>query len=139
MAPDASYQVYGWDEPVVGHAAIRAELRKQAPLFSDTQTEIHAMASAGRTVFMQRTDHITMFGKRGGIDVVGVFTLDVLWRDASDGIQPAGAKFPGRFQRSVDALEKLSLAAWHAEEAALAGLPVAWGRIEEHQLEVVLL
>jgi len=92
MAPEASYRVYGWDEPVVGHEAIRAELQKQAPMFSDTQAEIHAVASVGQTVFMQRTDHITMFGKRGGIDVVGVFEIDadgkvVSWRDYLDSRQ----------------------------------------------------
>lgn len=94
MSSEASYQVYGWDEPVVGHEALRAEFRKQAPLFSDTETEIHAVASVGDTVFVQRTDHITMFGKRGGIDVVGVFRLDddgkvANWRDYLDSAQIA--------------------------------------------------
>ena len=33
MAPDARYQVFAWEEPLVGHDAIRADLHRQGQLF----------------------------------------------------------------------------------------------------------
>ena len=89
LTPDARYHVSAWEEPFRGHDAIRAELRRQAPLFSDTRIEILKVASIDHTVFVERIDWITKNGKRVCIHVVGVFELDadgrvVAWRDYFD-------------------------------------------------------
>jgi limonene-1,2-epoxide hydrolase len=97
MTTDARYHVYAWEEPFVGREAIRAELLKQAPAFSDTEEEILNVASVERTVFLERHDIITMFGKRAAVAVVGVFEVDAdgkitSWRDYFDS-REIGAKF----------------------------------------------
>jgi limonene-1,2-epoxide hydrolase len=86
---DARYHVFAWEEPFVGREAIGAELLRQARLFSDGEFEILNVASVGRTVFVQRHDIVTMFGKRATMTVVGVFELDAdakitSWRDYLD-------------------------------------------------------
>jgi limonene-1,2-epoxide hydrolase len=97
MTADARYHVYAWEEPFVGREAIRAELLKEAPVFSDGEFEFLNVASVGRTVFVERHDIITMFGKRAAVAVVGVFELDAdgkitSWRDYFDS-REIGAKF----------------------------------------------
>jgi limonene-1,2-epoxide hydrolase len=89
MTTDARYHVYAWEEPFVGREAIRGELLRQAPFFSDTEEEIMNVASVGHTIFVERHDCVTMFGKRAAFTVVGVFELDAdgkitSWRDYLD-------------------------------------------------------
>ena len=89
MTPDARYQVIAWHKPFCGHDDIRKELRRQAPLFSDSRIEILNVASLGHTVFVERVDWITKNGNRVGIHVVGVFELHLdgkvaAWRDYLD-------------------------------------------------------
>jgi limonene-1,2-epoxide hydrolase len=89
MSPAASYHVWAWHKPFVGRDAIREELLRQAPLFSDGTFEFLNFASAGQTVFVERRDWVTMNGKRAGFHVVGVFDFDdngkiASWRDYFD-------------------------------------------------------
>ena len=69
MAPDARYHVRAWQEPFVGHDAIRAELLRQAPLFSDGCYETVNVASVGQTVFSERVDSVMSFAslRLGGL------------------------------------------------------------------------
>lgn len=89
MAPEARYHVFAWEEPFVGHDAIRDELLRQAPGFRDTREEIVNVASVGQTVFVERRDWVTMNDERAGFHVVGVFEVDgdgkiAIWRDYLD-------------------------------------------------------
>ena len=89
MAPDARYHVHAWKEPFVGHDAIRGELLRQAPLFSDGGYETVNMASVGQTVFTERVDTVTMNEKRASFHLVDVFEVDAdgkiaSWRTYSD-------------------------------------------------------
>jgi hypothetical protein len=89
LSPVATYHVFAWEEPFVGHDAIRDELARQAPLFSGTSIEIVNVASVGQTVFVQRIDTVTMDGRRIPTHVVGVFDVDAdgkieYWRDYLD-------------------------------------------------------
>jgi len=89
MTLDARYHVFAWHDPFHGHDEIRKELRRQAPLFSDTRIEILNVASTSHTVFVERVDWITKNGNRVGIHAVGVFELDAdgkvaTWRDYVD-------------------------------------------------------
>jgi limonene-1,2-epoxide hydrolase len=83
MAPDVRYHVFAWQEPFVGHDAIRDELLRQALLFSDGSVEFLNFASVGQTVFVERLDWVTMNGKRAGFHVVGVFEFDANGKIAS--------------------------------------------------------
>jgi limonene-1,2-epoxide hydrolase len=92
MAPDARYHVYAWERPLTGRGEIRAELVRQAPLFSNFRTEIKAMASADNLVFVERVDSQTVGKKQKlvTLHVAGVFEVDaagkiVAWRDYLDG------------------------------------------------------
>lgn len=89
LAPDARYHVFAWQDPFVGHDAIRDELLRQAPFFSDSSVEFINFASADHTVFIERRDWVTMNGKRAGFHVVGVLEVDdegkiASWRDYVD-------------------------------------------------------
>ncbi len=89
MAPDARYHVRAWQEPFVGHDAIRAELLRQAPLFSDGRYETVNVASVGQTVFSERVDSVIIEGKRATFHLVDVFEVDAdgkiaSWRTYSD-------------------------------------------------------
>jgi len=89
MSPDASYHVWAWHEPFVGRDAIREELLREAPLFSDATFEFLNFASVGSTVFVERRDWVTMNSKRADFHVVGVFEVDnsgkiASWRDYFD-------------------------------------------------------
>jgi limonene-1,2-epoxide hydrolase len=93
-AQDARYHVFPTHDPFVGRDAIRAELLRQAPLLSDIRFEILNVASTGNTVFVQRRDCVTMFGKAAKFHVVGVFEFDasgkiVNWRDYLDSAEIA--------------------------------------------------
>jgi len=63
---EARYHVFAWEEPFVGHDAIRDELLRQAPGFRDTREEIVNVASVGQTVFVERRDWVTMNDERAG-------------------------------------------------------------------------
>jgi limonene-1,2-epoxide hydrolase len=89
MAPDARYHVRAWQEPFVGHDAIRAELLRQAPLFSNGSYETVNIASVGQTVFTERVDSVTIDEKRASFHLVDVFEVDAdgkiaSWRTYSD-------------------------------------------------------
>ena len=90
MAPDAApYQIFAWEEPIVGRDAIRDELLRHAAMTSDGQCELVNIASAGPIVFVERVDFTTINGKRAGFHVVGVFEVDAdgkiaSWRDYLD-------------------------------------------------------
>jgi limonene-1,2-epoxide hydrolase len=89
FAPDGVYHVFAWEEPHVGHDAIRAELRSQAPRMEDCGFDFLHAATIGDVVFIQRIDWVTMAGKRIGVHVVGVVEFDAegritSWRDYLD-------------------------------------------------------
>ena len=63
MTPQARYQVYAWERPIVGRDAIRQELHRQAPHFHDLRREIVNIASAASTVFVELLD--SMMTKKG--------------------------------------------------------------------------
>ena len=89
MAAGARYQVYAWEDPLVGHEAIRTELLRQAPLFGDFRSEIVTIGSVGQTVFTERLDSMTINGKQLALHVAGVFDVDsdgkiAAWRDYLD-------------------------------------------------------
>jgi limonene-1,2-epoxide hydrolase len=90
MAPDVRYHIYAWEDPLVGHDALRAEWLQQAALFCDFRAEIVTIGSAGRTVFVERRESMTLAGTPGvTLHFVGVFEVDrdgkiAVWRDYSD-------------------------------------------------------
>lgn len=83
FAPDASYHVSAWREPVTGTAAIRAEFDRQAGLYSEFRYRIVAAASTQSVVFSERLDSITMGGKVVNLHWCGVFEFDADDRIAS--------------------------------------------------------
>jgi limonene-1,2-epoxide hydrolase len=94
MAPGARYHVRAWQEPFVGHDAIRGELLRQAPLFSHGSYETLSVASVGQTVFTERVDSVIVEGKRASFHLVDVFEVDadgkiVSWRTYSDSAENA--------------------------------------------------
>lgn len=63
FAADAEYHVSSWHEPVVGHEAIRAELERQASIFTDFRYDILNVASTDSVVFTERLDSMTVADK----------------------------------------------------------------------------
>jgi limonene-1,2-epoxide hydrolase len=89
LASDARYQVHAWDDPLIGHDAIRAELLRQAPGMSDLRIEILTIGSVGRLVFTERLDSLIFNSKPLTVHIVGVFEVDstgkiAAWRDYMD-------------------------------------------------------
>ena len=92
MASDARYHIFAWEDPFVGHDAIRAELLREASSPSnhrDVQIDIVAIASVGQIVFTERVDSGTVRGKPYAVHVAGVFEMDAegkiaAWRDYLD-------------------------------------------------------
>ncbi len=89
MAPQARYQVYAWERPIVGRDAIRRELRRQAPHFRDLQRQMVNIASAASTVFVELLD--SMMTKKGPLTSHLVAVLEVdeggkicAWREYYD-------------------------------------------------------
>jgi limonene-1,2-epoxide hydrolase len=89
MAPEARYQVYAWERPIVGQDAIRLELRRQAPHFRDLRREMVNIASAASTVFVELLD--SMMTKKGPLTSHLVAVLEVdeggkicAWREYYD-------------------------------------------------------
>ena len=92
MTPDIHYHVYAWERPVVGRDAVRDELLRQAPLFTEVRSEIVALASADHTVLVERRDSCRIGRKPLLQHVVGVFEVDdegkiALWRDYYDSVE----------------------------------------------------
>ena len=89
MGPDSRYQVIAWEDPHIGADAIRAELLRQASVYSDFRCEIYAIASADQTVFTERTDSMILRGKPVTVHIAGVFEVNAegkiaAWRDYLD-------------------------------------------------------
>jgi limonene-1,2-epoxide hydrolase len=89
MASGARYQVIAWDDPFVGHNAIRAELLRQVPLVRDVRIEILMIGSVGNVVFTERIDSMILRGKPIASHIAGVFEVDAdggiaAWRDYLD-------------------------------------------------------
>jgi limonene-1,2-epoxide hydrolase len=89
MASDARYQIFAWDDPIVGHEAIRAELLRQAPLLRDIRVKIVTIGSVGQTVFTERLDSMILHGKPITSHIAGVFEVDAkgkiaAWREYLD-------------------------------------------------------
>lgn len=89
MASDARYQIFAWDNPFVGHDAIRAELLRQAPLMRDIRIEIVTIGSVGQIVFTERVDSMVLRGKPVSSHIAGVFEVDAqgkiaAWREYLD-------------------------------------------------------
>jgi limonene-1,2-epoxide hydrolase len=76
LTPDASYAVNAWHAPVVGHAAIRAELERQATLYTGLQLEILHIASSDTTVFTERIDSMVIAGKPITTHFASAFDVD---------------------------------------------------------------
>jgi limonene-1,2-epoxide hydrolase len=69
--------------------AIYDEFLRQASSTSNGRVELLAVASVGRTVFVERRDLVTIEGKDVAVHVTGVFEVDdegkiVAWRDYFD-------------------------------------------------------
>ena len=92
FAEDATYQsLVPSRQPLLGKAAIKAELEKQFGRYKDCVCEILAVASNDRYVFTERKDHVSMieWDKRIFSSVNAVFELDgadriVAWREYWD-------------------------------------------------------
>jgi limonene-1,2-epoxide hydrolase len=89
IAPDGRYSVHAWDDPFVGHDAIRAELLRQAPGMTDLRNEILTIGSVGRLVFTERLDSLLLYDKPLSVHIAGVFEVDTMgkiaaWRDYAD-------------------------------------------------------
>jgi limonene-1,2-epoxide hydrolase len=89
FAPDASYRVNAWNEPLVGVAAIAGDFERQHALWSDLRVHVLNMASAGNVVFTERVDTAHMMGRDVDIHMAGVFEVDSgnkisSWRDYFD-------------------------------------------------------
>jgi len=92
MTPDIRYHVYAWERPRVGRDAVREELLRQVPLFSDIRSDVVAMASADGTVFAERRDSLLVAGKPLTQHVVSVFEVNAdgkisAWRDYYDSVE----------------------------------------------------
>ena len=108
MSPDARFHVNAWEEPFVGHDAIRHEFLREASHMQDLHIETVAIASAEQIVFTQRLDSLILRGKPLTAHVAGVFEVDAegkiaVWRDyfdsgevavqvGADGFTPAGKR-----------------------------------------------
>lgn len=89
ISPDAAWHVFVWEPALVGHDAIRAELDRQAGIMTDVAVEIVWMASAGRRVFMERLDSLTVKSTPTTLHVAAVFEVGddgkiTLWREYWD-------------------------------------------------------
>ena len=89
FAEDASYCTNAWHPPHVGHAAIRAELERQAQLFVGFRSEVVQLLADDACVLVERLDHITLGGRACTLHFMGSFTvgsdgLITSWRDTYD-------------------------------------------------------
>jgi limonene-1,2-epoxide hydrolase len=89
LAPEARYQIFAWEEPFVGHDAIRAELLRQAAILRDVRLEIVTIGSADNVVFMERIDSMLLRGKPLTCHIAAVLKIDTdgkiaAWREYLD-------------------------------------------------------
>lgn len=89
LADDASYRVNGWNEPFVGHDAIRHDFERQRILWSDFRYQLLNIGTVGNVVFTERIDTVRMAGRDVSIHMAGVFEFDdagkiASWRDYFD-------------------------------------------------------
>ncbi|HEX3899760.1 MAG TPA: nuclear transport factor 2 family protein [Mycobacteriales bacterium] len=76
FAPDATYHVSAWKDPVIGTAAITAEFERQAGIFADFSYEIRWMVSTESSVFNERIDSMRIGGKPVSLHWASVVELD---------------------------------------------------------------
>jgi limonene-1,2-epoxide hydrolase len=89
MAPEARYQVYAWERPLLGQDAIRGELHRQAPHFHHLRCEIVNIASVDSMVFIERVDSMTTKNGPLTMHVAAVLEVDdggriSAWREYYD-------------------------------------------------------
>jgi limonene-1,2-epoxide hydrolase len=89
FAPNGSYRVNAWHEPLVGTDAIAADFERQHTLWSDLRIAVINIASTSRVVFTERIDTVHMMDRDVAIHMAGVFEFDgndkiVSWRDYFD-------------------------------------------------------
>jgi limonene-1,2-epoxide hydrolase len=89
FAPDASYRVNAWNEPLVGVDAITKDFDRQHALWSDLRIKVLNIASVANVVFTERIDTVHMMGRDIDIHMAGVFEVDdnnqvSSWRDYFD-------------------------------------------------------
>ena len=87
-ADDANLHVVAWYEPIVGKSAIRADLDRQAGVYTDLRCEIVNMVSTDSVVFAERVDTVKMGGRDVTMHTTGVFEIQggkiTAWRDYLD-------------------------------------------------------
>lgn len=97
MAPDAEWVLWvGGDSVHRGHDEISAEIDREGPLMEFLDCRVRTIASAGNTVFTERTDHFVCMGKSVAFDLVAVFELNThdqisAWREYFDSASVAQA------------------------------------------------
>jgi limonene-1,2-epoxide hydrolase len=89
FAPNASYRVNAWNEPLVGTEAIAQDFERQHAIWSDPRIKVLTIASAGNVVFTERVDTVHMMDRDIHSHMVGVFEIDendkiLSWRDYFD-------------------------------------------------------
>jgi limonene-1,2-epoxide hydrolase len=97
FATNATYQsLVPARQPIVGTAAIKAELTQQFTRYKECDCEMIAVASNERYVFTERRDHVTMlaFDKRIYSSVNAVFEFNdagqiISWREYWDALDIA--------------------------------------------------
>jgi limonene-1,2-epoxide hydrolase len=74
LSEDARYHVFAWEDPHVGHEAIRTELLRQlAQGLRGVRFEVVTIGSVGPIVFTERRDVTIHKDKQVTIHVAGVF------------------------------------------------------------------
>jgi limonene-1,2-epoxide hydrolase len=63
FSDDATYNVSAWQEPIRGSDAIRADLERQAGIFSNFRYQILNIVSTDSVVFTERLDSIDIGGE----------------------------------------------------------------------------
>ena len=89
FAPNASYRVNAWNEPLVGVDAIAKDFDRQRALWSDPRIKVLNVASTAHLVFIERIDSVHMRGRDVDVHMAGVFEIDdndkiLSWRDYFD-------------------------------------------------------
>ena len=76
FSEQATYNVSGWSNPLVGKEAIRADLESQAGVYSDFRYTILNIASTESVVFTERLDKINVDGNEVIIHRATVHEID---------------------------------------------------------------
>jgi limonene-1,2-epoxide hydrolase len=89
FAPDATYRVNAWNEPLVGLDAIAKDFDRQHALWTDLRIKVLNIASDANVVFIERIDTVHMMGRDVDVHMAGVFEIDdndrvASWRDYFD-------------------------------------------------------